>query len=333
MRTILSFFIGIVLLLAVGLWAGCGGDDSSAPSDSGSVAITASTTHLGDLARNVAGDRGEVTQILAANSDAHDYEPQPSDAESVLDSDLILTSGGDLDIWMEQVVESSGSEAATMTMLDRVQTIEGEGHSDEEEHEGEEHAEGELQTDPHWWQDPGNAIIATEAIRDELIAVDPEGEATYTENADAYIAELEDLDAQIGECIDQVPEDDRKLITSHDALGYYADRYDIEVIGAAIPALTTQAQASAGETADLVDTIREAGVPTIFAEAGVSQELEQAIADEAGASVGAELWADTLGPEGSDGATYIEAMATNTANLVDGFTGGEQSCSIDIASS
>ena len=127
-----------------------------------------------------------------------------------------------------------------------------------------------------------------------------------------------------------MPADQRKLVTSHDALGYYADRYGIEVIGTAIPALTTQAQPSAGETAELVDAIRATGVSTIFPEAGVSAELERAIADEAGAEVGDELWADTLGPAGSDGATYIESLEWNTARLVEGFTGGERTCSISI---
>ena len=168
--------------------------------------------------------------------------------------------------------------------------------------------------------------MAVEAIRDELVDLDPDGKKDFEANAAAYISELEDLDAGIAACVDAVPAEQRKLVTSHDALGYYADRYGIDVIGAAIPALTTQAQPSAGETAELVDTIRSAGVSTIFPEAGVSAELESVIADEAGASVGGELWADTLGPEGSDGATYIESLESNTVKLVEGFTDGAQSC-------
>ena len=116
-------------------------------------------------------------------------------------------------------------------------------------------------------------------------------------------------------------------MTSHDALGYFADRYGIEVVGAAIPALTTQAQPSAGETAELVELIEGEDVGTIFPEAGVSESLEDAIADEAGASVGGELWADALGPEGSSGATYVDAMRSNAETIATGMSGGEAGCS------
>ena len=118
-----------------------------------------------------------------------------------------------------------------------------------------------------------------------------------------------------------IPEPQRKLVTTHDALGYFADRYGIEVIGAAIPALSTQAQPSAGETAELVDADPRHRVRTIFPEAGVSPDLEEAIATEAGASVGDELWADALGPAGSDGQTYLEAMTSNASKLAAGFGG------------
>jgi zinc/manganese transport system substrate-binding protein len=317
MRTILSFFIGSVLLSGAVL-AGCGGEADPPSSGAGGsgrqvVAITASTTQLGDFARQVGGEDAAVTQILSANSDPHDYEPTPSDAESIADADLVLRSGGDVDEWLDQVIDSSGSDAPVLTVIDSIDTRDLDG-----------------EVDPHWWQNPENAVIAVRQIRDELDRIAPDDAGDVDANADAYIAELTDLDAAVEKCIDRVPPNRRKLVTSHDALGYYADRYGIDVIGAAIPALSTQAQASAGETADLIDLIRRTGVTTIFAEAGVSQQLEQTIAAEAGATVGGELYADTLGPEGSDGATYIEAIEANTAELVDGFTDGEQRCRIDL---
>lgn len=313
MRTILSLSI-VSVLIALPL-SGCGDD----PPDGDDVSVAASTTQLADLARNVAGDRAVVTGILTASSDPHDYEPEPSDAEAVAGADLVLQSGGDLDLWLDQVVESSGSDVPKLVLIDQVSTIEADDADDEE-------------IDPHWWQDPSNAIVAARAIRDRLIEVDPDGTATYERNAAAYVAELENLDRRINACMRAVPEKQRLLVTSHDALGYYADRYDIEVVGAAIPALTTQAQASAGEVADLVDVIRSSGVTTVFPEAGVSRDLEDAIADEADAGVGAELWADALGPEGSDGATYVDAMASNTAKLVEGFTDSKRTCSSTVGS-
>lgn len=310
MRTILNLSTAATLVLGLGLAVGCG---SSGSNPGAAIAITASTTQLGDFAREVAGDRADVTQILSANSDPHEYEPKPSDAESLIGADLILKSGGDLDGWLDQIVDSSGSDAPELTLIDVVPTLQGVDEAD-----------------PHWWQSPKNAIKAVLAIKAELSAIDPGGKATYNENAQTYIAELRRLDSKIARCMDSVPVDERKLVTSHDALGYYADRYGIDVIGAAIPALSTSAQASAGETADLVDLIRRTGVTTIYSEAGVSSQLEDAIANEAGATVGGELWADTLGPHGSDGATYIQALESNTAKLVDGFTNGDQSCSIDV---
>lgn len=310
MRTILSFVsvaLAACALLALG---GCG--DSTG--GGGAVELTATTTQAADFAREIGGSRVAVTQILPANADPHEYEPRPSDAEALAGADLVLRSGGDLDSWLDQLLDSSGSDAPVLTLIDSVPA----------------RTSGDGEEDPHWWQDPRNAIRAVEAIRDELTAVDPDGAATYERNARVYVAALGRLDRSIERCMDAVPARERKLVTSHDALGYYADRYGIDVIGATIPSLSTQAQPSAGETADLIDLIRRTGVSTIFPEAGVSEELEGAIADGSGATVGGQLWADTLGPEGSDGATYVEAEQSNTAKLVAGFTDGRRSCRIGV---
>jgi ABC-type Zn uptake system ZnuABC Zn-binding protein ZnuA len=304
MRTIL-IFIGAMAALAL---VACGSDSSSS---SGQPTVVASTTQVADLARNVAGDRADVVGILAANSDPHDYEPKPSDAESLADADLVLESGGDVDLWMGDIVDSSGTDAPVVSLIDSVQTIEGED-----------------ETDPHWWQDPRNAVLAVDDIRDQLIAVDPEGRSTYERNATRYTDEITALDRKVAACYRQVPEAERKLVTSHDALGYYARRYGIDVVGSTIPALTTQAQPSAGETAQLVDLIRSEHVNAVFPEVGVSTALEQAVADETGAEIGGELYADSLGPEGSAGATYLGALAANTDTLVDGFTAGRVDCGL-----
>jgi zinc/manganese transport system substrate-binding protein/manganese/iron transport system substrate-binding protein len=302
---ILSFSLMLILV-----FAGCRGSDSESGD---TVRVTASTTQAADIARNVVGDRGAVDPILTANSDPHDYEPKPSDAQATLEADLVIKSGGDVDEWFDEIIESSGSEAPVVTLMDSVPI---------------QASEDEI--DPHWWQNPQNVEIATRAIRDELIAVDPDGESAYEKNAESYIRQLRDLDGAVAACIEKVPEQDRKLVTSHDALGYYADRYGIEVIGTVIPARTTQAQASAGEVADLVAAIQDAGVQAIFPEAGVSSDLEQAVADEAGATIGGELWADALGPQGSDGQTYLEAVASNTQAIVEGLTGGGETCEIEV---
>jgi ABC-type Zn uptake system ZnuABC Zn-binding protein ZnuA len=184
--------------------------------------------------------------------------------------------------------------------------------------------------DPHWWQDPRSAAIAAGAIRDALIEADPAGRGEYRRNAAAYVERLRSLDDAIAGCWRHVQPAMRKLVTSHDSFGAYADRYGLEVVGAAIPALSTEAQPSAGEVAALVERIRAEVVTAIFPESGVDPGLEESIAADSGAAVGGELWADALGPEGSDGATYLEALAANTETLIDGITGGRLDCSIEL---
>jgi ABC-type Zn uptake system ZnuABC Zn-binding protein ZnuA len=290
-------FLALLLVLA----AGCGSSDPS----STSVTAVATTTQLADFARNVGGDRVSVDSILRPNSDPHEYEPRPSDAAAVAKAGIVFRSGGDLDQWLDQVIDSAGGDAKQVTLIDSVKR------------------EGD---DPHWWQDPRNSVIAVAAIRDALIEVDPGGRRGYERRAAAYTAKLRQLDAEVRRCIDQVPADKRKLVTTHDALGYFAKRYGIRVIGAVIPSLSTQAQPSAKDVQELVDQIESEGVEAIFPEASLSKKLEQAISREAGAEVGGQLWADTLGPKGSSGATYLGAIASNAKTLADGMSGGSVSC-------
>lgn len=264
------------------------------------------------MVRNVAGAAASVTQILPANADPHEYEPRPSDAAALAGADLIVRSGGDVDAWLDQLVDSSGSDAPVLTLADHVRLI--------------DDADGAA--DPHWWQDPRNGIRAVAAIRSELARIDPADARRFDSDARRYRAELRRLDAAIATCVDRVPAAERKLVTSHEALDYYARRYGIAMVGAAIPALSTQAQASAGETADLVELIRSAGVRAVFPEAGISAGLEEAIAREAGAGVGGELWADTLGPAGSPAATYAGSLAANTRAIVAGISDGAVDCRI-----
>src|SRR5918999_402225 len=263
-------------LLALVL-AACGEEDNAG---SAAIEVVATTTQAADLARNVGGRRAAVTGLLAANADPHDYEVRPRDVEALTEAGLVLRSGGDLDEWLGEAIEGSGTDAPVLTLMDRVDPIE---------------------DDPHWWHDPRNAAKAVTAIRDALAQADPEGAAEYRANADAYLAELRALDRAVEACLQKVPADRRKLVTTHDALGYYARRYGIEVIGTVIPARTTQGQPSAGETAELVRTIRAEGVEMIFAEQSIDPKVEQAIASEAGARVGPSLWTDSLAPQG----TYV----------------------------
>jgi zinc/manganese transport system substrate-binding protein len=296
------------LTLAAILAAGCGSDSDGSGSDA-ELSAVATTTEVADLVRNVGGERVDVHGLLSAGTDPHGYEPRPSDAASIAEAGVVFKSGGDLDEWLAELVDNAGGDAPVVELIDSVKTIEGDG-----------------ETDPHWWQDPRNVELAVAAIRDALIEADPDGRSTYERNAAAYTRELRRLDDEIAACIEQVPSARRKLVTTHDSLGYFAGRYGVDVIGSVIPSLSTQAQPSAGDIADLVDQVREEGVRAVFPEEGVSQRLERALAREAGAQVGDPLWADTLGDEGSGAETYVDAMAANTAALVDGMSGGRVRC-------
>ena len=288
----------LLLALCALLAAGCGGGG-----DGGRSTVVATTTQAADLVRNVAGDRVDVRGVLAPNSDPHDYEVRPQDVRALARAELVVRSGGELDEWLQGAIDSAGAGAPVLDLLDAAGT-----------------------EDPHWWQDPRAAIAAVEAIRAALERADPEGARAYAARARAYTARLRALDAAVARCIGELPAGDRQLVTTHDALGPYARRYGLEVIGTVIPSRSTQAQASAGDVAELVDTIRRERVRAIFAESSVDAKVEDAIAQETGAAVGRPLWADTLGPPGSSGATYVDSIRANTAAIVEGLSGGERSC-------
>ncbi|MEA2137801.1 MAG: hypothetical protein QOG56_951 [Solirubrobacteraceae bacterium] len=300
---------GLVAALAAAASLAACSDGPGIGLGGGEVALVATTTQLGDFARAVAGHRARVRQILQPNSDPHAYEPRPSDVRAVAGAKVVVRSGGDLDAWLGDVLRNARSNARTITVLDALRARRTSGG-----------------VDPHWWQDPRNAEIAVRRIRDALSAVDAAGRATYAANAARYLARLRALDRAIAACMARVPDRDRRLVTDHDALGYYADRYAIDVVGTVIPALSSQAQASGGEVVRLVRTIRSAGVTTVFPESSLNPKLTKAIAREAGARIGPPLYADSLGTRGSPGATYLGALRENTLALVRGFGDGRTRC-------
>lgn len=293
----------VVAAAAMALAAGCGGADES---PSGERTVVATTTQVADLVRNVGGERVAVEQFLEPGSDPHAYEPRPSDAAAVADAAVVFRSGGGLDDWLDGVIENAGGDADVVTLIDSVTTVRDD--------------------DPHWWQDPRNAVAVVEAIAGALEAADPAGTDVYRRNARDYADRIESLDAAIARCMRRVPAARRKLVTTHDSYGYFADRYDVEILGALIPSASTEAQPSAGETAELVERIQAEGIEAIFPESPLDPDLEQAVADEAGAVVADPLWADSLGPDDSGGATYVEALASDAEAMVEGFTGAELSC-------
>ncbi len=317
-RLILPFLTFV--LLAVG---GCGNEEGSASSAGANVVAT--TPQVGEMTRAVAGERARVTQILRSNSDPHEFEPRPSDARVLGEADVLVISGGDVDTFAEDLRKSAGGKASKVELIDSVHTIKA-GDRPEDEHGHEEEGAPADEVDPHWWQDPTNAIRAVEAVRAALTRADPEGSAAYAGNARAYSQRLRRLDRAIASCMEKVPDTMRKLVTTHDALAYYGRRYEVEIVGALIPSLSTQAQPSGRDIQELVGQIRSDGVQAVFPETALNPRLERAVSKEAGVKVGAQLWADTLGPRGSGAETYLGSLSANTAAMAEGMSGGKVRC-------
>jgi zinc/manganese transport system substrate-binding protein len=316
--------LGGLALLGVGC-GGSGGDSGGGEK----VNAVATTTQVADFVRQVGGEAVDVHQILQPDSDPHDYEARPADVQAVTDAEIVFASGDGLDEWIEDVVADSGSEAEIVDLGAAAPIrLAGEGEDEHADEEEGEHHHHDSKYDPHWWHDPRNVEAAAGEIATALSAVDPSDEAEFEANADAYVAEVEALDAAIAACIDSVPANRRKLVTDHDAFNYFANRYEIEVVGAVIPSQTTQAQASAKELSELADTIEAEEVRAIFPESSLNAKVAEAIADQTGATAEYTLYGDTLGPEGSDGATYAEMEAANADAVVRGFTDGQRGCQV-----
>jgi ABC-type Zn uptake system ZnuABC Zn-binding protein ZnuA/ABC-type Mn2+/Zn2+ transport system permease subunit len=297
------------MLLACGALAGCA-TTSGSPGDRPDVVAT--TTQLGDFARQVGGAGVSVHQVLQPNTDPHEYEPRPGDVLATAAADVVLESGDELDGWMGHVVDESGTDARVVDLgATAPVTLPGTSEGDEAS-----------PTDPHWWHDPRNAEAAVRRIRDALVAADPARRAVYRRNAAAYLNRLRALDTGIRRCFAAIPASERLLVTDHDSFGYFARRYGIRVVGAVIPSQSTEGQASAGDVSDLADLVREEGVRAIFPESSVSSAVADALADQAGATSDLTLYGDTLGPAGSGAATYAAMERSNTEAMTAGFSGG-----------
>jgi ABC-type Zn uptake system ZnuABC Zn-binding protein ZnuA/ABC-type Mn2+/Zn2+ transport system permease subunit len=309
---------GVALAGATGallLAASCGGSSS----DSDKVQVVATTTQIGDFVRQVGRDAVDVHQILQPNTDPHDYEPRPSDVVAAADAEVVFDNGDDLDAWIGTVVSDSGSNARIVDL----------GASVPVKRPGESRGPEASRYDAHWWHDPRNAEAAVDEIAAQLSAVDPQRGVTFARNARRYVADLKRLDTGIKRCIAGVPAERRKLVTDHDAFGYFAGRYGIDVVGAVIPSQTTQAQPSAKDLSELADLVHGEGVRAIFPESSLSPKLAQTIASQTGASADYTLYGDTLGPGGSSGDTYLHMEEANADELVKGFTGGRRGCRIN----
>ena len=304
----------LIALLAAGLLAvaSCTGTGSpTAPPDT--LRVVATTTVLADLVANVGGERVTVTSVVPKGGEVHTFDPSPQDVVGLTAADLIIANGLGLDEWLTDLAADAGSSAPIVELgedLD-VEYLEGGEHEDDEEDhadEGDDHGA----VNPHLWLDVSNARAYVAKIADVLAAADQDGAADYRANAEAYDAELADLDSWIREQIATVPPADRKLVSFHEAFPYLARAYGLEIVGVVVDA--PGQDPSAGEIGALVDAIRAAGVTAVFGEVQFSDKLVRTIADETGATVETKLYNDSLGDPPVD--SYIGMMRWNVERIV-----------------
>jgi ABC-type Zn uptake system ZnuABC Zn-binding protein ZnuA len=295
------------LPILIVLLAGCDGGSPATPAPAASATATrltvvTTTTQIRSMAQAVAGDLADVRSILTPGADPHEFEPRPSDLAAISTAALVLKNGAGLDDWMDKIIVNAGGQRPLVDVSKGVPLRKG----DKDEPNG----------DPHIWFSVPNAITMTTNIRDALVQVDPSHADTYKVNASAYVSKLRDLDTYIMDQVATIPPAQRKMVTNHDAFGYYIDRYGLTFVGSIIPSMSTDAEPSAQDVADLIQKIKAENVKAIFLESSINPKLAQQIGQEANVKVVDTLYGDSLGDAGTPGATYEGMMRYNTDTIV-----------------
>jgi len=263
--------------------------------------VLATFSILADFVRNVGGDRVDLATLVGVNSDAHVYAPSPADAKKVADAKVVFVNGLGFEGWMNRLVHASGSRAPIVVATKGItvrRAASGHDHGD---------------ADPHAWQSATNAKIYVINIRDSLIAADPAGAGAYRANAATYVARLDALDAEVKQAVAAIPADRRRVISTHDAFGYFQQAYGIEFI--ALQGVSTEAEPSARDIARTITQIKHQRIPAVFLENITDPRLMQQIAQETGAHIGAKLYSDALTDDGGDAPTYVAMMRHNIRQI------------------
>jgi zinc/manganese transport system substrate-binding protein len=254
--------------------------------------------------RNVGGDRVDVSVLVGPNSDTHVYQPSPGDAKKVADVKLVVANGMGLEGWITRLVKASGSKAPLIVATKGIKPRQAGASDHDHRHAG---------SDPHAWQSVANVKIYVANIRDGLVAADPSGKMAYEANAAAYLGKLDALDREVKDVVARIPADRRKVITTHDAFGYFQQAYGIEFI--APQGVSTDSEASARDVAKIITQIKRQKIPAVFMENITDPRLIKRIADETGAKIGGTLYSDALTDEKGPAPTYIDMMRHNIKAL------------------
>ncbi|WJM16382.1 metal ABC transporter substrate-binding protein [Microbacterium arborescens] len=292
--------LGLVVAGVVAL-AGCASADDDRPT------VVVTTNILGDIVENLAGDELDVVTFMPPDADPHSFELSAQDAATMRSADLVVSNGLGLEEGVQHHVDASAADGVAQFVAgDHVETL---GYLDSDA------------VDPHFWTDPTQTARVVDALAPVLAELAGAGGQAVTDAGDAYVAELEAVDAEMAAGLQAIPAEHRALVTNHHVFGYLARRYDVRILGAAVPGGTTLAAPSASDLQELVDAIDAAGVRTIFADSSQPDRLMRVLADEAGRDVAVvPLLTESLAPEGQPGDTYLDMMRQNLQRITDGLT-------------
>jgi len=266
--------------------------------------VVASFSILADMVRQIGGARVEVTSLVGPGQDVHVYAPTPQDARRLTQARLIIINGLKFEGWIDRLVKSSGAKARIVVASKGIAPLKEKGHG---------HGHGHDHADPHAWQSIGNARVYVANIRDALIASDPAGKADYEMQAQAYLAKLDEVERELRAAIASIPPERRKIITTHDAFGYFAAAYGVDFI--APVGVSTESEASAQDVARIIRQIRTQKIPAVFLENVTDPRLARQIASESGAKLGGALYSDSLSAPDGPAGTYIDMVRHNIREL------------------
>jgi zinc/manganese transport system substrate-binding protein len=267
------------------------------------IKTVATFSILGDLVRNVGGDRIEIATLVGPNSDAHVFSPTPNDARTLGAAQIVFVNGLGYEGWMTRLIKASGAKAMTVVASIGIKP----------RRMADSHGHSHAAADPHAWQSVANAKIYVANIRDGLSKADPAGKSIYEDNAKTYLAKLDALEQEVRAAIAQIPAARRKVITKHESFGYFSDAYGMEFIAPA--GVATDSEPSAKEVARIIAQVRKQKIPALFLENIADPRLMQQIARETGARIGGTLYSDALSAPDGPAATYIDMMRNNIREL------------------
>ena len=279
--------------------------------------VVATFSILGDMVKEIGGDRVQLTTIVGPNMDAHNYEPTPNDAKALLQAKVVVLNGLDFEPWLPRLVEASGFKGKQVLASQGVEVrrLSGKHAHGDKGHGDQDHGDqGQGDVDPHAWQDLSNGMIYVRNIAEGLSKADPRNAAYYESRANGYLTRMKTLDTEVRAAIASIPPERRRVISSHDAFGYFGAAYGIEFIP--IAGLSNEAEASARDIAGIIQTAREADVGGIFIENMGNPSLAQQVGRETDTLMGGTLYADALSPPDQPAATYLGMLSWNAGRLV-----------------